>query len=188
MTPFTPYISRQMPGWLASLLGLLIPVWFWIAKAHDWPFWPAGLLLLPLAWRGAGSLRLPRWILLLAACLGLATVLTRNELPVLFYPVLVNAAFFSVFAISLRSEQTVIERLARLREPNLPPAAIAYTRKVTVAWCLFFVINGGIALWTTQQDRMIWTVYNGAISYLLTGLMFASEWLLRQRMRKKMHE
>ena len=177
-----------MPGWLAPLSGLLIPAWFWVAHAQGWPFWPAGLLLLPLAWRSASALRLPRGILLLAAALGLAAVLTRNELPVLFYPVLVNAAFLSIFALSLKSSQSIIERLARLREPDLPPQAVAYTRKVTLAWCIFFVINGLIALWTTQQDRMIWTAYNGAISYLLMGLMFAGEWLLRQRMRKKLHE
>lgn len=176
-----------MPGWFALLPGLLIPAWFWIAQLQGWPFWPAGLLLIPLAWRGASALQLPRWALVGATLLGLAAIVARHELPVLFYPVLVNAAFLIVFGLSLRDRQTLIERIARLREPDLPPAAVAYTRKVTIVWCLFFVLNGLIALWTTQQPRMVWTVYNGAISYLLTGLMFAGEYLVRCRVRSKIH-
>ncbi len=176
-----------MPGWFALLPGLLIPGWFWLAQLQGWPFWPAGLLLVPLAWRGAGALQLPRWALVTATLLGLAAVFARHELPVLFYPVLVNAAFLTVVGLSLRARQTVIERIARLSEPNLPPAAVAYTRRVTIAWCVFFIVNGLIALWTTQQERMIWTLYNGAISYVLTGLMFAGEWLIRQRVRRGAH-
>ncbi len=176
-----------MPGWFAFLSGLLVPAWFWIAHLQGWPFWPAGLLLVPLAWRTAGGLQLPRGALVLASFLGGAAILSRHELPVLFYPVLVNGAFLAVFGSSLSASQTVIERIARLSEPELPTAAIAYTRKVTIAWCIFFSINGLIALWTTQQDRMVWTLYNGAISYLLTGLMFAGEWLIRLRIRSRTH-
>lgn len=177
-----------MPVWFAALPGLLIPGWFWVAQTKGWPFWPAGLLLIPLAWCGARTLRLPRGALLLFAALGGIAVLARNELPILFYPVLVNAVFLAVFGLSLKSGQTIVERLARLSEPNLPPAGVAYTRKVTQAWCVFFVLNGLVALWSTQQERMIWVVYNGAVSYLLTGIMFACEWMLRQKIRKKMHE
>lgn len=176
-----------MPGWFALLSGLLIPVWFWMAQLQGWPFWPAGLLLIPLAWRKAGAMQLPRWALLGATALGLSAVVARRDMPVLFYPVLVNAAFLTVFGLSLRANQTVIERIARLREPDLPLAAVAYTRKVTIAWCIFFLANSLIALWTTQQSRMIWAVYNGAISYGLTGLMFACEWIIRQRVRKQQH-
>ncbi len=45
------------------------------------------------------------------------------------YPVAVNLGLLAVFGYSLFHPPTVVERLARLREPELPPPAIAYTRR-----------------------------------------------------------
>lgn len=55
-----------------------------------------------------------------------------------FYPVVVNICMLCVFAFSLKQPQSIIERLARLQEPELPPSGVAYTRKVTMVWCVFF--------------------------------------------------
>lgn len=55
-----------------------------------------------------------------------------------FYPVVVNICMLCVFAFSLKQPQSIIERLARLQEPELPPSGVAYTRKVTRVWCVFF--------------------------------------------------
>ncbi|MBJ4371292.1 hypothetical protein JGE09_24610, partial [Salmonella enterica subsp. enterica serovar Kentucky] len=65
-----------------------------------------------------------------------------------FYPVVVNVCRFCVFAFSLKQPQSIIERLARLQEPELPPSGVAYTRKVTMVWCVFFVLNAAFALYT----------------------------------------
>ncbi len=54
-----------------------------------------------------------------------------------FYPVVVNVCMLCVFAFSLKQPQSIIERLARLQEPELPPSGVAYTRKVTMVWCVF---------------------------------------------------
>jgi uncharacterized membrane protein len=79
----------------------------------------------------------------------------------------------------------MIERLARLREPELPPEGVAYTRRVTQAWCVFFVFNGTVALATALwASEAAWSLYNGVIAYGLMGLMFGGEFLLRRRMRK----
>lgn len=101
-----------------------------------------------------------------------------------FYPVVVNACMLAVFASSLKQPQTIIERLARLQEPDLPQSGVDYTRKVTITWCLFFVINGLIALYTCFQPLELWTLYNGLISYILAGSLFAIEWIVRQIIRK----
>jgi uncharacterized membrane protein len=93
---------------------------------------------------------------------------------------------FTVFGFSLWRPPTIVERIARLHEPQLPVQAVAYTRKVTIAWCGFFLVNGTIsaasALWASNQ---VWVLYNGLLSYVLIGLFFAVEWLLRQRMRAR---
>ena len=69
-------------------------------------------------------------------------------LPLKLYPVLVNTAMLSVFGYSLIFPPSMVERLARLREPELPPEAIGYTRRVTQLWSVFFALNGAAALIT----------------------------------------
>ncbi|EGQ9179713.1 DNA gyrase subunit B [Vibrio alginolyticus] len=102
-----------------------------------------------------------------------------------FYPVVVNICMLCVFAFSLKQPQSIIERLARLQEPELPPSGVAYTRKVTMVWCVFFVLNAAFALYTCFLPVKIWTLYNGLISYLLAGSLFAGEWIVRQFVRKE---
>ncbi len=102
-----------------------------------------------------------------------------------FYPVVVNVCMLCVFALSLKQPQSIIERLARLQEPELPPSGVAYTRKVTMVWCVFFVLNAAFALYTCFLPVKIWTLYNGLISYLLAGSLFAGEWIVRQFVRKE---
>lgn len=156
-------IGRWSPFWLALLLAGLMVVRAWAARDAVWLLAGAGAALLSLASLYAGS-----W------------------LPLKLYPVMVSAVLLCVFGISLLRPPTVIERIARLREPGLPAAAVAYMRKVTQAWCLFFVANGAMALATTLwASEGIWLLYNGLISYVLMGAMFAGEWLLRQRMRAR---
>lgn len=101
-----------------------------------------------------------------------------------FYPVAVNLCMLILFASSLKQPQTVIERLARLQEPELPASGVRYTRKVTKVWCGFFIINGLVALYTCFQPLQVWTLYNGLISYLLAGSLFAVEWIVRQFVRR----
>jgi uncharacterized membrane protein len=82
----------------------------------------------------------------------------------------------------------MIERLARIREPELPAPAIYYTRRVTQVWCLFFALNGVIALITTLwASAAVWTIYNGLVAYLLMGLLFAVEYSVRWRFKQRHH-
>lgn len=119
----------------------------------------------------------------LSFCLVLA--LADSSVLLLGYPVLINLALLALFAGSLCSGMPIIERLARLQEPELPPSAVRYTRKVTWVWAGFFSVNAaiatGLALWAPLTW---WTLYTGLIAYLLMGLLFAGEWLVRQRVRK----
>ena len=80
---------------------------------------------------------------------------------------------------------TVIESLARLTEKNFSEHAVAYTSKVTFAWCLFFLINGLISVYTaTQTSLEIWMLYNGFLSYIFIGLFMAIEYLIRRKVKK----
>ena len=170
--------------WLATLL---YPLVIYLGLGRFEPRWLALFLLLIVAARAAIS-RDPVWLAAAAGALVLVIVssVANQILPLKLYPVLVNAMMLGVFATSLRHPPSAIERIARLREPDFPPEAVAYTRQVTQVWCVFFVVNGSIALITAiwASDR-VWAAYNGLVAYLLMGLLFIGEWLVRQRVRAR---
>lgn len=114
-------------------------------------------------------------------------LLLQDARMVKLYPVLVNAAMLVVFLSSLWQPPTIVERLARLQTPDLPPQAIRYTTRVTQVWCAFFLLNGMVSLMTVYwaSDR-IWALYNGLISYGLMGLLMAVEWLVRGRIKARL--
>jgi uncharacterized membrane protein len=93
-----------------------------------------------------------------------------------------NAAMFATFAGTLAYPPSMIERFARITKPDLPPRAVAYTRKVTMLWMGFFLVNGAIALWTALAGSWTaWTIYNGGIAYVLMGGLILLEYRARRR-------
>ncbi|MDR6603171.1 putative membrane protein [Achromobacter deleyi] len=159
--PFAVYatLGHVNPAWLALPLAAL-----WLARGLTARAAQPGGRLLPAV--------------AVAFCLVLAA--TNSEAWLRWYPVLVNAMMLTVFGISLRVGRPVIEQLARLRHPDLPPEGVRYTRNVTRVWCAFFAANGAIAASLAAWAPWSWWVaYNGAVSYGLMGLLIAGEWLLR---------
>lgn len=104
----------------------------------------------------------------------------------LYYPVAVNALLFSVFTFSLFHGTPVIEKLARLKEPDLTPFATIYTRNVTKIWCLFFAVNGSMACTTALSGNInLWVAWNGVISYIIMGLLLVGELFARKILQKR---
>ena len=169
--PFLVYwgLTRFQPRVLAlMLLGLFAMRWVVAGKLNA----AAVKSLLPVA--GA-----------VAATMSLVLIFGDGRL-LLLNPVFINLVFLAAFAYTLRRPPSMIERFARLRENDLPAQAIPYCRKVTIVWCVFFLVNGGVALWTALAASVkVWTLYNGLISYGLMGVLFAIEYLVRRvQMRK----
>ena len=111
-----------------------------------------------------------------------ALAVNHDEL-VLYYPVLMNASFFLIFASTLLKGKPIIQQLAEVGRKGvpLPEEAISYTRNLTKVWCVFFLLNGSVALWTCLNgDLNVWTLYNGCISYCLIALLFGVEYLYRK--------
>jgi len=109
------------------------------------------------------------------------TAATNSELLLRLYPAAVNLGMLLLFGSSLLAPPSMVERFARLGEPDLPEAAIAYTRCVTQVWCVFCVANGAVATYTAlYASRDDWALYNGFIAYLLMGALFAGEWIYRR--------
>ena len=147
----------------------------------------AALTLAAAACLQAMSSRRPVSIVCAAVAGGLAflSFTADTALPVKFYPVAINAAWLVFFAASLSGE-SVIEKLARIKEPDLPAAGRRYCRRLTLVWCAFFVLNGLIAFDSAvNRTEAWWALYNGLIAYVLIGCLLAGEWLIRLRIRKR---
>ena len=184
----TPRRGRPSPaGVLVVAAGVVYPLVVWLALGHVGPRWIAlGLAALALARAVVARERF--WWLASAAVglLALAGLCTDDWVPLKLYPVVVNLALLAVFAASLRRGPSAIERLARLREPDLAPAAVAYTRRVTQVWCVFFagnaLVSAATAVWAGAAG---WALYNGLLAYVAMGALMGGEWLVRRRVRAR---
>ena len=125
-------------------------------------------------------LRLLALPVLFGLLLALGSFVARQQHWLLYYPIVMNLCMLGLFGSSLLKGPSMVERLAKITEPQLPDAARPYLRKVTGLWCLLFVINGSMATYTALYTSLAtWTLYNGLIAYLLIGLLAGSEWLYR---------
>lgn len=150
-----------------------------------WLLMPIGLLHLYRAVSGAGTSWL--WVL---ACLVLGgwAWLDNASLAVKFYPVVINLGMLALFAWSVYRPPSVIERIARISEPNLPESGVIYTRNVTKVWCGFFAINALVSGITVFSADWVWALYNGFLAYVLIALLLAGEWCVRGYFRRQQHD
>lgn len=185
-------MARAEPSSLA-LAGVAILYPFLAVAAVRWvgPGWVVAGLCALLALRVAFSGMRKTPPLMTAALAGVAgamglAALYDEALSVRLYPVFMNLAMLIAFAATLARGPSMIERIARLMEPDLPDSGVRYTRKVTMVWSGFFALNGAIALWTAlYAEWRVWTLYNGVIAYVAMGLLFGGEWIVRRGVRAK---
>lgn len=169
-----------------TVLSIAYPALWYYGREAGWFVWLAaamcGLWLLR-----ALTAKLPqqRYTALFITLFFAAVLVFGQGDSMYWYPVLVNLIMLAVFGGSLFAKQTVIERLARLQQPELPERAVRYTRRVTQVWCVFFIANGAVAALLALLGRYDWwAVYTGVIAYVLMGILFAGEWLYRKLVLK----
>ena len=129
---------------------------------------------------------------------GIVCFVTNQSVFLKLYSVVISVVLLSVFGSTLFFEPNICFRFAVMSDKSIAGSSYeaqvcAYCRKVTVVWCCFFIINGSIAAYTALHDfgsedlnNKIWSVYNGGISYILMGLLFSVELLVRKMVDKKM--
>lgn len=106
-----------------------------------------------------------------------------------FYPIVVSVSMACVFGCSLLFPPTFVERIARLQDPHLNAAGVAYTRKVTQVWMCFCLVNAALSYLTSlHPNPTLWTLYNGCISYILMGGLMAAEYVTRRCVLQKKRE
>lgn len=177
-------------GVLNAVLTVSYPiaVWWCLANtsARRTSLWLM-LLVIPLvALRLRGTPREARMAVLRVPLVILGVLLlgalTKDPRFVLSMPVLINLGLLVTFGVTLRAGGVpMVERFARLSDPDLDAPRIAHCRQWTVRWCLFFVVNAGAsAMLALGDDVRLWAIYTSGIAYALMGLMFAAEFLQRR--------
>ncbi len=100
----------------------------------------------------------------------------------LFYPALVSFIFLILFLVTLKKPPNMIERFAIAMGQPSSKELSSYTFKVTLVWCLFFILNMMISLYVTLYETLeLWTLYNGLLSYCVMGVIFLLEYLVRPK-------
>jgi uncharacterized membrane protein len=146
------------------------------------PMLTVGLILI---WRGTHLL-----VALFAAAL--AALLLRHYWPVLEknFPVvylLQEGGFYSVMAASfgvslLGSRVSLCTQLADKVHGPLSTQEVAYTRRVTAAWTLFFASIAAISVnFFLFAPLRVWSLFANFCVVPLIGLMFVAEYAVRQR-------
>ena len=162
----------------------------WLMTGANASPWNVVLVLAPMlvgitwgAWRGG-----QRPLAVLAA-LSLVALCAQGLLPKpLSAPVLYLAQhaginlFLAVgFGSTLRrGQQALITTLAKRVHRNFTPAMAAYTRRVTLAWTVYFVVTVALSLaiyaWAPFDT---WALFANVLTPLAVVAMFAGEYLLR---------
>jgi uncharacterized membrane protein len=108
-------------------------------------------------------------------------VIFNHDVYILQLPVFINLLLLATFVISLVRPPCVIERYANLVQDDFTVAERRYYRQVTIVWSVFFVVNSSITEWIIWHGNLeLWTLYVGAIAYVLMGMLFTIEYLVRK--------
>ncbi|WP_269913713.1 Clp protease [Acinetobacter sp. HY1485] len=176
---------RRLIQLLSGVLLVAYPFLMGWCLAHGY-LWQVSSLLL-----GLGIIRLftqkksalapLTWLAIL--CGGLSLIM-REHTWLQFYPIAMSLGALSIFAYTLYRPPSMIERFARMFEPDLPPHGVIWTKQVTKVWCVFFALNATVALITVFMSMHAWVLYNGFISYLIMGVLLAGEFILRKKQQR----
>jgi uncharacterized membrane protein len=117
-----------------------------------------------------------------AIALGFAILgwVSNNGTWLLVLPSATQATFGLAFLRSL-SGKPLIEHFARMMKPELSAPEIAHCRRWTLIWGIYLLVLAALGLVLARWAALaVWTVYVGVLNYVLVGVLFAVEYLIRK--------
>lgn len=123
---------------------------------------------------------------------GIACFITNQAVFLKLYSVAISITFLIAFGSTLIFPPSIIFRFATLADKSIinspkQKAVESYCKKVCIVWCIFFVANGSVAAYTAMFcSYTVWSVYTGLVSYILMGMLFAVEFIIRGFVNRKM--
>ncbi len=132
-----------------------------------------------LSWAAVRTALVPLLPTVLAATIA---GVTAQGWVLLAVPVFINLGLLGTFAATLRGGKTpMIERFARLQEPELSPPKAAHCRQVTWSWVGFFAANAAFsAALAIAAPFEWWAAWCGGLAYLCIGVMIGVEMIVRR--------
>ncbi len=124
----------------------------------------------------AAALQLP------AIALGFAILgwVSNNGTWLLVLPSATQATFGLAFLRSLAGIP-MIEHFARMMKPELSTPEIAHCRRWTLIWGIYLLGLAALGLVLARWAALaVWTAYVGVVNYVLVGVLFAVEYLIRK--------
>ena len=179
---------------LGYVLSVTYSVFIFLSlTVFHFPIRLVGLLVLLLASamiisRTSKKGRLLPCLMLLIA---LIVIITKSDIVLKCYPVIVNLVFLITFSLSLRQGDSIIFYFANLGDKTIAwnggkNEIKRYCRKVNYVWVCFFILNITIATFTVFWSGMkLWMIWNGCLSYIAMGLLFTVEFIVRVIKQKK---
>lgn len=106
--------------------------------------------------------------------------ITHDATCLLVLPSATQAAFGFTFLRSLRGVP-LIEHFARMVKPELGPGELAHCRRWTRIWGGYLLVLAALGLGLARWAPLtVWTVYVGVVVYVLVGVLFAIEYVIRK--------
>jgi len=108
----------------------------------------------------------------------------RENVPLMYYLQHLGAhlALAVLFGRTLLGPgEALITRLARMADGELSERKARYTRKVTIAWTVFFLANALLStLLYSFAPIAVWSIHANVLTLPLVALMFGAEFVVRQ--------
>jgi len=144
---------------------------------------PMAALAFVMAWRSSRrALLVGMWLLACAGLYGISGwLVTHYHWVFMLEHAGVYALLCLTFGKSLQPGRTpMVTGFARLVHPTMSPTLIAYTRRVTWAWTLYFGSVSALSLllfWLAPLA--VWSAFANLLGFPLLALMFIGEYAVR---------
>ncbi len=119
----------------------------------------------------------------------IVVAIMNSEQMLRFYPVLMSLGFSALFAFSLKSKMSLVERFAKMAGQDYPEKAVGYMRNLTIVWAGLLFFNAMISAYTACCVSLkYWTLYNGLLAYFLLGGFALGELIFRHFYKRKIEQ
>jgi uncharacterized membrane protein len=181
----SPGAAARVLAPLGILLLVCYPLVVYVALAANRPGLAVALGTLSLALLAMAAPRRFRLVamalLVLVAFMGFVAGMGTG----LSYapPVAINLGLAVWFGLTLRADrEPMISRFARIERGALPPDLVAYTRRLTLAWTLFFlVMAGSSAALAALPSPVPWAWFTSFGNWACVAAMFFGEHIYRRK-------
>ena len=129
----------------------------------------------------------------LILCVIGAVSLCLDDSPIVIkmYPALADIAYLTIMATSFFFPPPLafyfIDIFDKSIKTKIPKEVFdRYCTKASVVWCVYFIVDAIIAVITVYySSELFWGIYNGGITYVIMGMIFAGEFIILKVIVKK---